>query len=90
MKRLPGLLKKLFQRVVMVSVSIVAQLVVFVLMIWKFQDQNEILYILLMVLSVVVTLAIISKNTPNLSHSRNSSFKNFSSLFNLYHQSPHK
>lgn len=63
MKRLPGLLKKLFQRVVMVSVSIVAQLVVFVLMIWKFQDQNEILYILLMVLSVVVTLAIISKNT---------------------------
>lgn len=62
-KKLPGMLKKLFQRVVMVSISILAQLVFFVLMIWKFQDSNEILYIALLVLSVVVTLVIISKNT---------------------------
>lgn len=63
MKKIPGLLKKLFQRVVMVSISIVAQLVFFVLMIWKFQDQNEILYIALLLLSTAVMLIIISKNT---------------------------
>lgn len=63
MRKMPGMLKKLFQRVVMVSISILAQLVVFVLMIWKFQDSNEIIYVALLVLSVVAMLAIISNNT---------------------------
>lgn len=52
--------KKLFQRVVMVGLSIVAQLAVFVLMIWRFQDQNEGIYFALMGLSIVATLFIIS------------------------------
>ncbi len=60
---MPGMLKKMFQRVVVVSICILAQLVVFVLMIWKFQDSNEIFYIALLILSVAVTLSIISKNT---------------------------
>ena len=63
MKRLPGIFKKLFQRVVMVSVSILAQLVVFVLLIWRFQDHSQVIYVLLLLLSVAVTLIIISKNT---------------------------
>lgn len=63
MRKIPGILKKMFQRVVMVSVSILAQLIVFVLMIWRFQDSNEIFYFLLMALSIVVMLVIVSKNT---------------------------
>ena len=62
---MPGMLKKMFQRVVVVSICILAQLVVFVLMIWKFQDSNEIFYIALLILSVAVTLSIISKNTES-------------------------
>ena len=63
MPKMPGVLKKLFQRVVMVSISILAQLAVFVLMIWKFQDSNEFFYVALLIVSVAVTLNIISKNT---------------------------
>ncbi len=62
-RKLPGLMKKVFQRVVMVGISIVAQLAVFVLMIWKLKDVNEIIYVLLLLLSVAVTLVIIQKNT---------------------------
>ena len=55
--------KKVFLRVVMVGVSIVAQVAVFALMIWRFQDQNEGIYFALMALSIVATLFIISRNT---------------------------
>ena len=63
MRKGPGILKKVFQRVVMVFISILAQLVVFVLLIWKFQDNNEIFYVLLLLLSMAASLVIISKNT---------------------------
>ena len=63
MRKGPGILKKIFQRVVMVSISILAQLIVFVLMIWRFQDRNELIYVLLLLVSVAVTLSISSKNT---------------------------
>ena len=59
----PGILKKVFQRVVMVSISILAQIVVFALVIWKFQDNSEIIYVILLVVSMAAALAIISKNT---------------------------
>ena len=59
----PGILKKVFQRVVMVSISILAQLVVFALVIWRFQDNSEIIYVILLVLSMLAALVIISRNT---------------------------
>ena len=42
LKILPNLPKMLFQRVVMVGISILAQVAVFALMIWRFKDQNDI------------------------------------------------
>ena len=63
MKRGIGAIKKIFQRVVMVSLSLLIQLVVFALMIWKFQDENDVLSVLLILVSVVVALVIIDKNT---------------------------
>ena len=60
---LPNLLKLLFQRVTMVCISILGQLIVFLLMIWKFQEINEWIYAGLLVLSSIATLVIISKNT---------------------------
>ncbi len=60
---LPNMLKLLFQRVTMVCISILCQLIVFVLMIWKFQEINDWIYVGLVVLSVIATLAVISKNT---------------------------
>ncbi len=62
-KRLPNLTKMLFQRVVVVGISIVAQVVFFVLMIWRFQEINEWVYVALLLLSAGVTLFIITKNT---------------------------
>lgn len=47
----------------MVCISILGQLIVFLLMIWKFQEINEWIYIGLLLLSSIVTLFIISKNT---------------------------
>ena len=63
LKILPNLPKMLFQRVVMVGISILAQVAVFALMIWRFKDQNDIFYWVLLFLSMGVTLFIISKNT---------------------------
>ena len=63
MRKGPGILKKVFQRVVMVSISILAQIVVFALVIWRFQDNSEIIYVILLVVSMAAALAIISKNT---------------------------
>ena len=63
MKRGIGAIKKIFQRVVMVSLSLLIQLVVFALMIWKFQDENDVLAAILILISVVVALVIIDKNT---------------------------
>ena len=60
---LPNMLKLLFQRVTMVCISILGQLIVFLLMIWKFQEVNEWIYIALLLLSTIATLIIISKNT---------------------------
>ena len=63
LKRVPGQLKRMFQRVVMVSISLLVQLIFFVLMIWKFKDSNELFYLILLLLSLGATLFIISKNT---------------------------
>ncbi len=63
MKRWIGAMKKIFQRVVVVSLSLLIQLVVFALMIWKFQDENDVLAAILILISVVVALVIIDKNT---------------------------
>lgn len=60
---MPNLIKKLFQRVVIVCLCILAQLGFFVLTIWKYQDQYEWVYLLLMLLSILVALAVIAKNT---------------------------
>ncbi len=62
-QKIPGFLKRMFQRFTMVSISIVAQLVFFVLMVWKFQETNDLLYVVLTLLSMLVMLVIISKNT---------------------------
>ena len=51
----------LFQRVVMVGISILAQVAVFALMIWRFKDQNDFIYWVLFFLSMGATLFIISK-----------------------------
>lgn len=59
----PSVFKLLFQRVVMVGISIIAQCIFFALMIWYFQGINEWLYALLLVLSAAATIFIISKNT---------------------------
>lgn len=63
LKILPNLAKMVFQRVVMVGISILAQIAVFVLMIWYCKDQNDWFYWGLMMLSIGATLFIISKNT---------------------------
>lgn len=63
LNRIPNLLKKSFQRVSMVGISILAQLIAFVLTIWYFRGQSEWIHIALLVLSAAVTLAIISRNT---------------------------
>jgi cardiolipin synthase len=63
MKVLQKIKKMLFQRVVMVCLSILAQVAFFVLMIWRFQNLNEWVYVGLLLLSAAVTLLIISKNT---------------------------
>ena len=63
LKILPNLPKMLFQRVVMVGISILAQVAVFALMIWRFKDQNDFIYWVLFFLSMGATLFIISKNT---------------------------
>ena len=63
LKILPNLPKMLFQRVVMVCISILAQVAVFALMIWRFKDQNDFIYWVLFFLSMGATLFIISKNT---------------------------
>ena len=41
LKILPNLPKMLFQRVVMVCISILAQVAVFALMIWRFKDAKR-------------------------------------------------
>ena len=63
LKILPNLPKMLFQRVVMVCISILAQVAVFALMIWRFKDQNDWFYWGLLLLSIGATLFIIGKNT---------------------------
>lgn len=63
LKILPNLMKLLFQRVTVVCISILGQLIVFLLMIWKFQAINEWLYVLLLLVSTAAMLYIISKNT---------------------------
>lgn len=63
LKILPNLLKLLFQRVTMVCISILCQILFFALMIWKFKDVNEWIYVGLLLLSTAATLYIISKNT---------------------------
>jgi cardiolipin synthase len=63
MKVLQKIKKMLFQRVVMVCLSIAAQVAFFVLMIWHFQNLNEWVYVGLLLLSAAVSLFIISKNT---------------------------
>lgn len=63
LRLLPNLAKLLFQRVVVVCVSILAQLAVFAAMIWYFKDINEWMYVGLLLISVGASLFIISKNT---------------------------
>ena len=63
LKILPNLAKMVFQRVVMVGISILAQGAVFALMLWRFKDQNDWFYWGLLLLSIGATLFIISKNT---------------------------
>lgn len=60
---LSALRKFLFQRVVMVSLSILAQLGFFALFLWRFQDQYEVIYVLLLLITIGVMLAIVSKST---------------------------
>lgn len=60
---IPSVTKKLFQRVVIVCICILAQLGYFLLVIWKFQEQNQWIYLALTVLSILVGLAVITKNT---------------------------
>lgn len=63
MKWFPGVLKKVFQRVVMVFVSIFVQLLVLGLLIWRFQDRFPVVYVVLLVISFLAALSIISRNT---------------------------
>lgn len=63
LKILPNLFKFLFRRVVVVSISILGQILFFALMIWKFKEINEWVYIGLLLISTIATLVIISKNT---------------------------
>ncbi len=58
-----NMLKLLFQRVTVVAISILGQIVVFSLMIWKFQEINEWLHVGFMLLSIAAMLVVISKNT---------------------------
>ena len=60
---IPSVMKKLFQRVVIVGICILAQLGYFVLAVWKFQEQNQWIYLALMLLSILVGLVVITKNT---------------------------
>lgn len=60
---IPNVIKKLFQRVVIVGICILAQAGYFLLAIWKFQEQNQWFYLALMLLSVFVGLVVITKNT---------------------------
>ena len=63
LKILPNLIKMVFQRVVMVGISILAPGAVFALMLWRFKDQHDWFYWGLLLLSIGATLFIISKNT---------------------------
>lgn len=62
-KLFPNMLKLLFQRVTMVCISILCQIIIFALMIWKFKEVNDWIYAGLLVISIAATLFIISKNT---------------------------
>ena len=53
----------LFRRVTVVAISILAQLLLFALMIWKFRSVSEWFYAAMILLSLAVLLAIISRNT---------------------------
>lgn len=63
LKLLPNMLKLLFQRVTVVCISILCQIAIFALMIWKFKEFNDWIYAGLLILSIAATLFIISKNT---------------------------
>ena len=62
-RRIPNFLKMIFQRVVIVGISILAQIVVFALMVWRFKDLSPWMYLGLLLLSAGVTLHVVSKNT---------------------------
>lgn len=62
-KILPKLIETLFQRVVIVCLCILAQLLVFAATIWTFQEQNEWINLGLTVLSIAISLMVITNNT---------------------------
>ena len=63
LKKLVNLLKFAFRRVTVVGISLLAQIFFFLLMIWYFQDNSRWFYIASLLLSLLVTLFVISRNT---------------------------
>ncbi len=63
LRKIPGFFKQIFQRVTIVSICIGAQLAVFLLIIWKFREFSNIIYIVLIFLSIIAMLVIIARNT---------------------------
>ena len=59
----PNVVKTMFQRVVVVALCILAQVGYFVLVVWQFQEQNDWFYFALMLLSILVCLVVITKNS---------------------------
>ena len=63
LRRIPNLLKRVFQRVVVVCLSILAQIIFFILLLAHFKEEFPIVYALLVLISAAATLVIISRNT---------------------------
>lgn len=63
LKRFLNLLKSAFRRVTMVGIGLLAQGVFFAMAIWHFKDQSSWFFLAAILLSALVTLAIIYKNT---------------------------